>query len=904
MECPSHRRRHSAAVCLLLVAPLLGWAQPVPGAAPPPPRASPPRALDEANVTLLEVRLLEDMLVEAIVTYQFQREVLLPLGELARQLTLAIRTHPEEGTADGFVLSEQRSFFLDAHRGVVTLSGREESFDPALARVLPDDIYVASSLLARWLPVDLDVNLSSLTLRVRPREPLPIQTRLARERAAALLRGRGLDDPGYPRLDLPYSMLGVPYVDQTFSFGVAGGGGSRSQSANYSAYLTGDFAGMEGSAYVSSSREKPSPDVRFSLARHDPGGGLLGALGARAVSFGSGVSSPTVANIGGRTASGRGYGLLVSSRPLSQPTSFDRHTLEGELPPGWDVELYYNDALVGFQTSRPDGRYRFEDQPLAYGPNEFRLVFHGPLGQQRVERQSFNLEQAAVPAGDFYYTLGQHRDREGQMRSIAQFDWGINQLFTATGGVVRLPAVAGAEGGLYSYGGVHGYWAPFILGTAFYRSPDGGLLNDSVLKTRLGRTAISYSHVHANDFSSEIHPSSGDQLRARDSVRLDGSLPAGQLPRLPYTLEVLRDRFESGRSSVAAGARLAAFVRGTALSTQVSWLSLPGEDQASGSFQVSRRVGSMGLSAQVGYSLQPRTRVDSIALAVEQRLASGYLVNFGLLRTIAGGETIATGAVNRDFGAFGLGIAASRSTQGSYSIGLQLFVAIGRDPRTGRWRFDALPKADSGAASVRIYVDHNGSGSFDAGDEPVPNAALVVNGARSLSRSDAEGLLWLDRLPVHRNVDVSVDAQTLEDPTWQPERPGVRLVPRPGAVAQIDFPVVTTSELEGHVYVERGGARRGVGNALVEIVDLQGTVVGSVRSSWDGYYVLGGLKRGTYRVRVAPAQLEQLGLPDPGARVIETRADGQLVAGIDFVLVAPARAPAEPSTAPPGESAR
>jgi hypothetical protein len=154
---------------------------------------------------------------------------------------------------------------------------------------------------------------------------------------------------------------------------------------------------------------------------------------------------PSVANIAGRSPTGKGYALTLSNRPITQPTSFDRHTLRGDLPPGWDVELYFNESLVGFQTSRADGRYSFDDQPLAYGLNEFRLVFHGPLGQQRVEKQSFLLEQSSTPPGAFYYNLAQHQDSVGQPRSVAQFEWGMNKYLTGTGGFVRLPTLAGSS---------------------------------------------------------------------------------------------------------------------------------------------------------------------------------------------------------------------------------------------------------------------------------------------------------------------------------------------------------------------------------------------------------------------------------------------------------------------------
>ena len=45
--------------------------------------------------------------------------------------------------------------------------------------------------------------------------------------------------------------------------------------------------------------------------------------------------------------------LEVTNRPLFNPVAFDRTRFEGELPSGWDAELYRNGELLAF--SRSDG---------------------------------------------------------------------------------------------------------------------------------------------------------------------------------------------------------------------------------------------------------------------------------------------------------------------------------------------------------------------------------------------------------------------------------------------------------------------------------------------------------------------------------------------------------------------
>jgi hypothetical protein len=103
-------------------------------------------------------------------------------------------------------------------------------------------------------------------------------------------------------------------------------------------------------------------------------------------------------------------------------------------------------------------------------------------------------------------------------------------------------------------------------------------------------------------------------------------------------------------------------------------------------------------------------------------------------------------------------------------------------------------------------------------------------------------------------------------------------------VATVDFPVILTAEIDGTVFLDEAGGRRGIGNAQVELVDAAGQVVATVKSSSDGYYVLDGVKPGRYTLRIAPQQLRQLGLAADAGRAVAIGADGKFVHGADFLL--------------------
>ncbi|MGB9108072.1 MAG: hypothetical protein WCC39_05250, partial [Telluria sp.] len=127
----------------------------------------------------------------------------------------------------------------------------------------------------------------------------------------------------------------------------------------------------------------------------------------------------------------------------------------------------------------------------------------------------------------------------------------------------------------------------------------------------------------------------------------------------------------------------------------------------------------------------------------------------------------------------------------------------------------------------------------------------------------------------------------LEDPQWQPQRKGVRIVPRPGRVAEIDFAVGMTGEIDGTTYLVVKDVKRPIGDLKLELVDAKRKVVASLSSAADGYYVLTDVFPGDYLLRIEPAQLKRLGLTDTGMHMVTITPDGNVLNGRDFYVQAP-----------------
>lgn len=834
----------------------------------------------EREFLLLEVRLDQSVLSDAIPAYGLGEHTLLPLGELARLLTLAIKTQPGQAIASGFILTEDRGFSLNLDEARVTRAGVTESFDPALVVTEPDDIYVAKSLLERWLPVELEINRSSLSLRVHALEALPLQARLKRERLGeqAGMRG-GYEDPGYPHYEQPYRLLSMPFIDQAFATELRRNDGNTQTDARYTAFLTGDFLGMESSLYLSSRKQDPTPDVRATLGRHDPGGNLLGPLRARSFQLGS-ISAPSVDNV---TRGSSGEGVTLSNRPLTQPTSFDRQVFEGDLPPGWDVELYYNDALVGFQQADSEGRYRFEDQPLSYGRNDFQLVFNGPLGQTRVEQYSFSLAQSMVRPGEFQYSLTEHRNEDGEPRSVAQFDLGLSRSLSASAGFIRAPV--GDTEKQYTTLGLRTFWPSMSISGDFVQAEDGGSLAELGLQTRVGGVAVNANRIHLSDFNSDVFPAYSDPLRTRDKLRLSGSIPVGERSRLPVTVEARRDERESGVANTDVSARVSAYAYGTALTNTLNWRASGDTERTLGTLRISRRVRDMSLRSQLNYTLGAESDISTLAFTADKPLGEGYRMTLGVAHTFASPQTRYTGGFTKSLGRYGLGVNASYVDTGEIALGVQLFVAMGRDPRQDDWLFDARPMANSGAASVKMFLDDNNNGVMDDHELPLSGAGFTVNGGRHRARTNAAGIAHIDHLPVKQSVDIGVDMATLEDPQWSPQLAGFNLMPRPGTVAELEFPVSLTTEIDGTVYLLENGVERGIGDLELELLNDQHEIVGETTSSWDGFYIVPQVVAGEYWLRISPQQLRRLGLTDTGWHILTVSGDGSFISGVDFIIM-------------------
>jgi len=416
------------------------------------------------------------------------------------------------------------------------------------------------------------------------------------------------------------------------------------------------------------------------------------------------------------------------------------------------------------------------------------------------------------------------------------------------------------------------------------RQSNGGSLYELTARTRIGNVSSAFSRLQLQDFTSAAFPSANDPVKSRDDMRLDGLLSAPLLGNLPFTLQFSRSRLQSGAGVLDARLLLSTSVTSATVSKMLHVSGGNGARSVDGTVQIGGNVGSFRVGGQASYLLKPEAKISALALTTDRALGPGYVMNLSASYIFAGSTLRLTSSLSRSFGEYAVGLTGGISSKKEIFFGLQIYTGIARDPRRSQWLFDAVPLAESGSVSARAFIDRNGNGLLDPGEETLKNVGFLINTANHPARTDAEGYAYIGHLLSNRETSISINPATIEDPQLSAALKGVRLVPRPGNVTSVDFPLALTGEIDGTVSLFANGRKRGVGNVLIELVDATGKVVAETRSGSDGFFILVEVLPGIYNLRVSDAQLTDLKLRYSGSRSLTVAPQGAFLNGQDFLL--------------------
>ncbi len=840
------------------------------------------------DALLFEVRMGKYRVGDGVRGYTTPQGVCVDLADTLMALDIPIRLDKKLRRATGWAFEERRTITIDREAGT-------EQIMNSTSKVASHDIYdtpegwcVSTSALSRWFGATFDADPNNAVLVVKADRKLPPEAAAERRARAAVARPEtGFDLASLPQSRISFRGVKPPAIDVVASVGGLHDRRSGTRiDAQYELYAAGEVGPVAYTARLSSDRRGLPATLRIQGYRTDPKGTLLGPLRATMVAVGDvqGFSTPLVA------VSSAGRGGMITNRPVERSDRFDRIDLRGELPRGWDAELYRNGQLLAFAQDRSDGRYAFLDVALQYGQNRFEVVLYGPQGQIRRDVKSVPVGFDSIPPRKTYYWLGINEDGRdlvdlGRSAAFGRGGWrgtfglerGLNAK-TSVGAFAHTLVDAGGRRRSFVETALRRALGSALVEVSGSASISGGYAVRAQAIGELKSTRYTIETIWANRFGSDRIERDVTGLH---SLTIDRVFGSGNTS-VPVSLSARYTTRATGDDLIDVASRVSANLGRLALTGELHWRDErrkfgpdpPGVMEAG--LLANARVGRVRLRGEARFRLSPETRFESATLVGEWAAGRDRDASFG-----SGGASwraeigydralerarVGLGYVRR-FDRFALTASAEAASDGSIAAGLNIAFSLGRDPRSGGGiRMTADKLAARGSALVRVYRDLDADGRHDVGEPWEKEVGVTAGRVLVDTPTDGRGETIVDGLEPFQPVLIGIDAGSLPDPMVQPSLPGKVIVPRPGIVAIVDLPLVGAGDVDGTLVHAGGGPIEGVD---IELLDIERRVVATTRSDFDGFFLFERVAYGRYTMRIAQLAADAIKL----SPVLAARAD-------------------------------
>jgi len=854
---------------------------------------------NDDDALLFDLRSGKYRLGDGVRGYQTDKGVCADFADMIMALDIPVRLDKKSRRATGWVFGERETLTIERDSNTVQKVNSQKKLVDGDIYDTPEGWCVNVKSLSNWLGITLRPDLSNALLLIETETKLPFQRALERKERAAKIRPRkSFDLSSLPQSTEPYKLWRTPSVDAVVSAGGLKDKRAGSQfDVRYELYASGEVGKASFDARLSSNDRGVPESLRLRAYRTDPNAQLLGPLQATHFALGdvSTISTPLVAQ---NTA---GRGAFITNRPVDRPDSFDRTSFRGELPSGWDAELYRNGQLLAFAENRTDGRYEFIDVPLLYGQNRFEVVLYGPQGQIRRDVKSVPVGLDSIPPKKTYYwasaqEAGEDLIRFSSFNPIRQAGWrggfgferGINAKTSVAASLFSLKL----DGIRHNFleGSVRRAVGPTLVEFSASSNLGGGTAFRGQLLGELGKTYITAETIWAQGgfISDRIE----QNVNGRHRLSLDHRVKLGD-KIVPFHIDAQYETRNDGQNGLDLSARASLNLRRFSLTGEVLWeknFSAFGPDppdNLTARLLANGRIGKVRLRGEASYRIAPDKRFERVNITGEWRAGDradwraelGYDVELNRGRAGIG--------IVRRFDKFSLTASAEAATDGSVAAGLNLAFSLGPDPRNGKFRFSRNKLANNGQALAIVYRDRNRDGVRQPDEKLVKDVELTAGQSTALTATDERGRAVIDNLQPFRPVLIGIDTSSLSDPFLQPSLPGVVVTPRPGVAMTVELPLVGSGEVEGTLVRRGGGPLAGVG---LELLDQQGRVSRETQTEYDGFFLFEGVPYGEYNLRVAKLSAQAIGLsPILGKRAIVDENNqvaklGAVAASLDSVL--------------------
>lgn len=769
-------------------------------------------------------------------------DLLLPAEEFFDLIELRV-TIDSAGRLSGIRHPERSPIFLDPLTGRAAAGDSSWTIERTQVSFHGEALHIGTRTLARLLDLRFHLDWTELRLTLMNPQDLPVARRIARERARRSRTGvRG------PRPDRVLGLHRPSWDGAVFDWTVLyPGGGSLTDRTSYRAGVGTNLLG--GSLELSHQDFGTLGDrTTASWLGVWPDGAILRQLGLGDV-LGTGPRPSGV------------RGVFLSNSPYVRPAFFDRDVLTGQLPPGWEVELYRDGRLIDFAEVGDETRFRLQ-APLDYGPNPLELRAYGPYGQVRIWEQAVRVQPDRLPSGIFEYGLaaGECRDRPCELTANLDLAYGASRAVT-----VRLGADAFLRDTMpdlfQPYASMIGtvasrwvvraeaLWDGFAGGDLVYEpSPDlrigaGAAWFDSGVRQPVLTPDGRRGEYRAFGFWRPL-PALRTFFLEATALRVRNRTSTLTLARLGGSYQTGPVRWSGGlrtERSEASGVASALTIVDLSVFTNLRSQRIEALDGLflRAGLETSRR-GFERLEWVASRPLLGETRLDLRVSWV--RGNRDPFVALGVTATLPGARSVSQ--------------LAHAPQDGVYATSFAEGSVIWNGPTRS---VDVAPGRSLGRGGIGglVFLDANGNGRYDGDDEALEGVRLQVGPNKVISDEHGRYGIW-DLIPFVEQT-VAIDSMSLSHPLWVPAFSLATVTVGPNRYRYLEVPVLPSAEVVGEVSLRTSAGRRALSGLRLELLDLDSGRTWEIVTFYDGEFYLLGLPPGRYQVRVPSESRATLG---------------------------------------------
>lgn len=752
-----------------------------------------------------------------------------------------------------WVNTPQDVFIINLKKCTFDYKNNTENFATDDLLIIDDTIFFTADFYIHFLDINIKIDSLNMQLIINAKQNFPTTVK----RKAEKKRGKNnfsFKNDSFKNYEFDNRLFGEPVVDLTLGKGWSHSDtvGKSFNSDSYSLNVAMLAAGLDVNAYIfGDSYNGRNPRMRLSGSQtflDEP----TNSLNLKTLKVGdiSGLDSSYFAD----ASYGRGVALSsFKNLVMSANKTID---ITGPLLDGWQVELYWNEQLVGFRQSGVNGQYNFPNIPVSYGLNTFKLVFYGPYGETRTEYERYYSGTSPVKKGEFGYTAAAYQpyryliednepfSYEGDNTPVLDFTgyYGATDHLTLMGGVTQTPdADTGTETQRFAMAGAQ----IAVKGSSIQYNLEQNLDTDDFAHHAEWQGDVYVGSIYAgydkfNGIHSPISFYDDEYLDEQFETRLSGMLPF----QVPYYLSWRQGTLESDETSFNnLTARLSKqLMNSLNLTLEDSYYDYNSSRGAYNTVRLGayKWWGNFSSETWLTYETSPDTRFTEFSSRLDWRTGRNTYLSGKYTRNLIDDMDYFSFSGGQIF-PFG-GLTATLEVDRDFNISSYLTynISFAKEPDSMNIITSANSKlSNSGTMYVKLS-DEQGN--------PLEGIGLNANGLEKQIYTDENGVAVLTDLQTYEKTVLNVDTETLLDIALQPISDQKKLVLRPGTVRSVSIPFVHRGAIEGKI--ENANASRMFGYQIAAL-DKENKQVASTFADIEGFFILDAVPYGSYRIVIS-----------------------------------------------------